>query len=85
MSRTPCTHHETAVERIAAAGVGAGVYYPRTVFDYDCYREHPNVIPSDVPRATEIAAQVMSLPMNQRLSGSDLETIVETVRTALFA
>ena len=32
------------VARLAERGVGSGVYYPRLVFDYDCYRNHPQVV-----------------------------------------
>ncbi|NND73437.1 MAG: DegT/DnrJ/EryC1/StrS family aminotransferase [Ilumatobacter sp.] len=70
---------DTAVDRIVAGGVGAGVYYPSTVFDYECYRAHPNVVLDDVPRATEIASQVLSLPIHQHLSDADVDTIIETV------
>ena len=31
---------DSAVEAIVDAGVGAGVYYPKVVYDYDCYRDH---------------------------------------------
>ena len=51
------------------------------VFDYDCYREHPNVVIDDVPNAEAIASQVFSLPIHQHLSDVDLATIVETVST----
>jgi perosamine synthetase len=70
---------DTAVERIVAAGVGAGVYYPSNVFDYDCYRSHPGVVVDDVPTSTLIASQVFSLPVHQHLSDADLDRVVEVV------
>lgn len=76
---------DTTVAKIVEAGVGAGVYYPSTVFDYECYRSHPNVVIDDVPNAALIASQVMSLPVHQHLTEPELEQIVATVRTALGA
>ncbi len=40
------------VAQLNDRGIGAGVYYPRNVFDYDCYRTHPNVVIDPVPNAT---------------------------------
>ena len=33
------------------------VYYPRVVFDYDCYRRDPRVMVAEVPHATRIASE----------------------------
>ncbi|MCO5313854.1 MAG: DegT/DnrJ/EryC1/StrS family aminotransferase [Microthrixaceae bacterium] len=71
------------VEALNSRGVGAGVYYPRTVFDYDCYRSHPQVVTAQTPNATAIASQVLSLPVHPKLSDDDLSTIVTTVRSLL--
>lgn len=68
------------VARLGEAGIGCGTYYPRPVFDYDCYRDHPRVIVSDVPEAVAAASQCVSLPVHQHLSIADLERIVDTVR-----
>lgn len=82
---------ETGVDRdtLAAAlterGIGNGIYYPRTVFDYDCYRQHPGVVAADVPVAERIAGQALSLPVHPALSEADLGTIVSTVREVLGA
>ena len=70
---------------LASRGVQSGIYYPRVVFDYDCYREHPNVVASDVPHARATARQVLSLPVHANLSDSDLDRIVDAVRGALGA
>jgi perosamine synthetase len=78
----PLTRDELSA-RLTEKGVGNGVYYPRTVFDYDCYRDNPNVVRSDVPVATRVAAQVLSLPVHPKLTDADLDQIVGTVREAL--
>jgi perosamine synthetase len=71
--------------RLTESGIGNGVYYPKVAFDYDCYREHPQVITSDVPVARRVAGQALSLPVHPKLSASDLDQIIETVRKVLAA
>lgn len=71
------------VDELASRGVGSGIYYPKVVFDYDCYRDHPNVVVSDVPAARAAAAQVVSLPVHPFLTEDDLTTIVSAVREVL--
>ena len=66
-------------------GIGNGIYYPKLVFDYDCYRENPGVIASDVPVAKRVAEQALSLPVHPKLTESELETIVNSVREVFGA
>lgn len=60
-------------------GVGNGVYYPRLVHDYDCYREHPQVIVEATPRAAAAAAEVLSIPVHPALTEAELRTVADTV------
>jgi dTDP-4-amino-4,6-dideoxygalactose transaminase len=76
---------DRVVADLADAGVGAGVYYPRTVFDHDCYRDHPRVVVEEVPVAESVARRCLSLPVHQHLTGDQLDTIVRSVRRALGA
>jgi perosamine synthetase len=71
--------------QLTERGVGCGVYYPRLVYDYDCYRDHPRVVPADVPVASRVAAGALSLPVHQYLSEADLDGIVTAVRDAMGA
>lgn len=68
------------VEQLNARGVGCGIYYPKVVFDYDCYRHDPRVVQDDVPNAWRVASEVVSLPVHPYLSEADLDTIISTVR-----
>jgi perosamine synthetase len=70
-------------EALGRAGIATGFYYPRVVFDYDCYRTHPLVVTSKVPRAVEAASQVISLPVHPGLTDDDLARVVEQVHQAL--
>ncbi|HWD03081.1 MAG TPA: DegT/DnrJ/EryC1/StrS family aminotransferase [Amycolatopsis sp.] len=69
-------------------GIGNGIYYPKVVFDYDCYRDHPLIPGADVrdfPAASAVASQALSLPVHPHLSGEQVEKIIETVREVLGA
>lgn len=71
------------VEALGREGVGSGVYYPKPVYDYDTYRDRPDVITSDTPVAEAAAARCVSLPVHQHLQPGDVETIAAAVRTVL--
>lgn len=76
---------EEFVATLTELGVGCGVYYPRLVFDYDCYRGHPRIVTRDLPIASTMVEQVVSLPVHPRLSAAELDTIVAVVRKAMHA
>jgi dTDP-4-amino-4,6-dideoxygalactose transaminase len=69
--------------RLLDRGIASAVYYPRVVFDHECYRDEPRVVPSPVPRASRAAREVLSLPVHPHLSVSDIDRIIDEVRTAL--
>lgn len=71
------------VQALAQRGVGSGIYYPRVVFDYECYRCDPRVVLDEVPAARRAAAQVVSLPVHPFLSDGELDRIVEAVTEVL--
>ncbi|CAM3681980.1 DegT/DnrJ/EryC1/StrS aminotransferase family protein [Kibdelosporangium persicum] len=73
--------------KLTEKGVGNGIYYPKVVFDYDCYRDNPKITAAleDVPVATRVAREVLSLPVHPKLTDSDVDTIVETIREVLGA
>lgn len=71
------------VKRLAEADVGSGIYYPKLMHDYDCYRDHPLVGRDATPHAATIATEVLSLPVHHHLSGADLDAVVEAVTAAL--
>ncbi|MCU1542250.1 MAG: aminotransferase [Microbacteriaceae bacterium] len=73
------------VARLAETGVGAGVYYPRTLLDYSAYRDHPRVRQSAVPVADRVASEVVSLPVHTSLTDDDIDVIVESVAALVTA
>jgi perosamine synthetase len=68
---------------LEANEIGCGLYYPRPVFDYDCFRDDPRVVTSAAPRATRLASEVLSLPVHPKLTDGDLNQVIDTVRLAL--
>ena len=74
---------DEVIEGLTQAGVGTGIYYPKVVFDYDCYRNHRLVRVSDVPVATRVATQALSLPVHSKLAEADLDVIIASVRKLL--
>lgn len=76
---------DEVVAKLADRGVGSGVYYPKLVHEYDCYRDNPQVVARDVPVARSVAQRVVSLPVHPSLSEDDLDTIIASVRDVLKA
>jgi perosamine synthetase len=74
---------DALAEGLAARGIGTGTYYPRVVYDYDCYRSHPGVVCDPVPRAQEAARTVLSLPVHPHLVEGDVERVVAAVRAVV--
>jgi dTDP-4-amino-4,6-dideoxygalactose transaminase len=72
-------NRDEVVSELNRKGIGAGVYYPKLVFDYDCFRAHPQVDISDVPIAQSISRRCFSLPVHQYLSDLELNRIAESV------
>jgi dTDP-4-amino-4,6-dideoxygalactose transaminase len=79
----PATRDEV-LHRLHEAGVGAGVYYPRAVYDYACYRAHPRVvIDPNAAIASTVAREVVSLPVHQHLTEPERDQIVAAVHAAV--
>jgi perosamine synthetase len=76
---------DRVVEKLSAAGVGSGVYYPRTVFDHDCYRDDPRVVAADVPVAESVTRRCLSLPVHHHLTDDELDAVVDGFRAAVEA
>lgn len=69
-----------AVSFLADNGIATGIYYPKLVFDYECYRNHPQVDVAEVPIAAAMTKECLSIPVHPLLTQDDLETIVSQVR-----
>ncbi|MEV5817684.1 DegT/DnrJ/EryC1/StrS family aminotransferase [Micromonospora haikouensis] len=80
----PVSRDEVAA-RLGEQGVGCGIYYPKAVYDYDCYREHPRVVADPAPVTARVARQCLSLPVHHHLADGDVDRVVEAVRKAAGA
>lgn len=69
--------------RMREAGVDSGVYYPRLVWDYPVYRDHPGVVPDETPTARDAAARCLSLPVHPGLAKEDVELVADALLGAL--
>jgi perosamine synthetase len=81
---SPVSRDELVV-RLGERGVGSGIYYPKLVFDYDCYRDHPRVVTREVPVAASVTERCISLPVHPGLSSADVDTVVSTLRDLMAA
>lgn len=76
---------DTLVERLTHAGIGSGVYYPKLVYDYNCYRNHPRVVIEPTPVAESVARRCLSLPVHQHLADDEVDQVIDAVCTAMGA
>jgi dTDP-4-amino-4,6-dideoxygalactose transaminase len=74
---------EVLRQRLEALEIATGVYYPRPVFEYECFRADPRIGSPATPNAARMAREVLSLPVHPALEGSDIERIAEGVRKCL--
>ena len=65
-------------KRLAARGVGSGVYYPLPVHEQPVYGKLG--YSDSLPVAERLAGEVLSLPVHPALTESDLARIVDAVR-----
>lgn len=76
-------NRSTIIQRMRDHGVAVGVYYPRLVWDYDCYRNHERVIQDATPTAADFASRCLSLPVHQHLTGMELIRIAKALGSSL--
>ncbi|WP_233206095.1 DegT/DnrJ/EryC1/StrS aminotransferase family protein [Cryobacterium sp. N19] len=73
---------EEFVAKLLEQGVGAGMYYPKLVFDYETYKHRTDVQIGRYPVAERVVREVVSIPVHQSLSKSQLDKIIESVANA---
>jgi dTDP-4-amino-4,6-dideoxygalactose transaminase len=71
-------HRSTLREALDAAGIGYGVYYPRTIPDQPAYDRA-----GEWPIARELSETALSLPVHPQVTDDDVDRITEEVATAL--
>jgi dTDP-4-amino-4,6-dideoxygalactose transaminase len=81
-SSSPATRAEL-MAHLDGRGVESAIVYPRALYDYRCYRDHPGVSLDPCPRAEALAEEVLSLPVRPGLTHLDLGRIVDAVTEAL--
>jgi perosamine synthetase len=81
---SPLSRDEISTE-LARRGIETGIYYPKVVYDYACFRTHPGVVADPVPVAEKVSQEVLSLPVHPWLEEKDLAFVIESVRDLLGA
>jgi dTDP-4-amino-4,6-dideoxygalactose transaminase len=73
------------VAKLSEIGIGAGVYYPKLVFDYPTYRDRDDVVEGEFPIAERVVGEVVSLPVHPHLLREDLDRIIAGVASIVDA
>jgi perosamine synthetase len=66
-------------------GIGSGIYYPRPVYDYDCFDRHSQIIRDPTPNAAAAANEVLSLPVHPLVGDDGVARIARAMRSLLHA
>jgi perosamine synthetase len=70
--------------RLESHRIGTAIYYPSTVYEAECFRQHPRVVVDPMPVAERTSREVLSLPVHPWLRDADLDQIVGSMREALL-
>jgi len=77
-----CTRDELSAA-LLELDVESRVFYPRPVYDYDCFRADARVGAPHTPAAARAGREVLSLPVHPALTERDLAQVVAGVRKVL--
>jgi dTDP-4-amino-4,6-dideoxygalactose transaminase len=70
------------LDAMTAHNIGVGVHY-LSIPEHPYYQRTFGWKPEDYPHATRIGRQTVSLPLSAKLSGTDVEDVIEAVRRVL--
>jgi dTDP-4-amino-4,6-dideoxygalactose transaminase len=75
---------DSFLEAMTAHHIGIGVHY-RAISDHAFYRKKLGWSSDDVPQATRIGRQTVSLPLSAKLTDEDVGDVIEAVKRILRA
>lgn len=65
---------------LRSRNIGVGIYYPKSLNGYECFKQHPNVAHRfAVPIAENAARTCLSLPIREGLRRWELERVCDTI------
>lgn len=67
------------VENIQKSGVGAGVYYPSPVYEYEPYQNNERVRVESSEITKNVCKSIFSIPVHHYLSDGDVQRVIEVV------
>ena len=83
--RVPSHSRRRLIRHLDVLGIDSGVYYPRPVFDYGAFQQHPQIDVAPVPNATRASAEVLSIPVHPGLTECDRQRVVAAIREFFHA
>ena len=69
---------DTFLDRMTAEGIGVGVHY-LSLPEHPYYQQTFGWRPEDYPNAMRIGRQTVSLPISAKLSGEDIEDVIQAI------
>ncbi|NJK88434.1 MAG: DegT/DnrJ/EryC1/StrS aminotransferase family protein [Myxococcales bacterium] len=81
LDEAPVTRDEFMV-RMHERGIGTGVHY-RALHRHPYYRDRFGFTPESFPNANWIGEHTVSIPLSPKLTGGEVDRIIETVRSIL--
>jgi perosamine synthetase len=75
---------EDVMDALKARGVGASVYYPKSLPDTAYYRRKYGYRVGECPVATRISSTSIALPVGPHLKETDIEQIVDAVKETVI-
>jgi len=70
---------EALRQHLAAADIDTGIHYPQPIHRQQAWIEHFGEPPA-LPRAEQIAREILSLPVHADLSDAEVERVADTIR-----
>lgn len=68
-------------QRLAEEGVHGRRYFYPLISEFPMYRGLPSAVPANLPVATEVASQVVCLPLYPELEFADQDRVIDTIRS----
>ena len=69
------------MQRLRTLGIGTGVHY-RPVHAHPYYRERLGFRADDLPVATRLGEETLSIPLSSQLEDADVKAVIRAVREA---
>ena len=73
------SNRDQLLQRLKDRGVIARRYFHPLISEFGAYRDLPSAASKNLPVATEVARQVLCLPIHPRLGAADVRRVIDIV------